>query len=319
MLTVYISSAGAINGINVIKALEKSDLDIRFIAGDCNPLSAGLYIADRGYVVPRADDPEFIPTVIDICKRERVDIALPIYSADFPAFTMHLKDFKKEGIKTYAPSLGAWEICSNKLKVINYLESLGIPCPKAWNIEDALINRKDLSYPLFLKLNHGSGTKNVKIIRTPLDLEYHAGPEFVVQEYIDGEEYTVDIISDLKGRMIGASPRKRLKIYGGLSVCGMTVDDKDILNYSRGIVESLRLPGPSNIQCKRDGNGGLKFYDINPRFASGGLPLAAAAGLNSPELLIKMLMGMKIPKRIKPKTGVYMIRYWDTLFLEKDN
>ncbi|GAG96148.1 unnamed protein product, partial [marine sediment metagenome] len=279
MLTVYINSAGAINGINVMMALKKSELKIRFIAGDCDPLSAGLYVADSGYVVPRVNDPKFIPTVLDICRKEEVDVALPIYSADFPVFADHIKDFEHEGIRTYALTKEAWEICDSKFNVTKHLESIGISCPRTWTMERALMKRSSLPYPLFLKLNSSSGTKNVKILKTSHDLEYHASPEFIVQDFINGEEFTIDVLSDLKGRMMAASPRKRLKIYGGLSVCGVTIEDDEIVRLTKRIVESLKLPGPSNVQCKRDDEGILRFYDINPRFASGGLPLAVAAGL----------------------------------------
>ncbi|GAG81595.1 unnamed protein product, partial [marine sediment metagenome] len=37
----------------------------------------------------------------------------------------------------------------------------------------------------------------------------------------------------------------------------------------------------------------------------------------SPELLVRMVMDMKVPERITPKAGIYMIRFWDTLFLQK--
>jgi len=317
-ITIYLSSAGAINGINVIMALRKSKLNIRFIAGDCDPLSTGLFLADKKYIVPLVKDPEFIPLLLEIFRKENVDIALPIYSADFPVFRENKKLFEENRVRTYAPSERALEISNNKYLVSKYFQSIQVPVPKSWLAEDILtMNLFDLPYPLFMKKISGSGTRGIQIIKDKKDLEYFAKSGFVLQEYVEGEEYTIDVISDLEGNMIAASPRKRIKVYGGLSVISETIKDDEIVAYTKRIVEDLHLPGPSNIQCKRTLEGKLYFYDINPRFASGGLPLAIAAGLNIPEILIRMLMGWEIPKKIKIKEGVIMIRYWDSIFVEK--
>lgn len=311
---VLISSAGATNGVNVIAALHKAELPIVLIAVDCNPLASGLFLADYGYIVPPVDDKDYVHKLIKICTNHQVDVALPIYSADFPAFVKYRKMLAQNSVRTYTVPEEAIETCWNKAKVIRRLEKIDVPCPETWEWEEALNKAPMLPYPLFMKRTEGSGTKDVRIIRTRPDLEYWARPGYLFQEFVEGDEYTVDIISDLSGNVVAMSPRKRLRVYGGLSVCGVTVRDEEIEHYTRRIVESLGLPGPSNVQCMRQ-NGTLKFYDVNPRFASGGLPLAVAAGLNMPEILVRLILGMELPKRLKPKEGVYMVRHWDATFL----
>ena len=317
-VTLYLSSAGGMNALNVIDALGRSDIEFRIIGGDCDPLATGLFLVDKSYVVPRADDPKFISETIKICKQENVDIALPIYSADFPVFAKYKDEFQKEGIRTYAPSLDSWNICDDKYVVAEFLSSIGVPCPFTWTYDQAIKYAAVLPYPVFMKLQSGSGTREVRIIRTKEELKIFADSRFVIQEYIEGKELTIDTFSDLGGKMLAASPRWRTKIYGGLSVRGETICDAEIVDFSRCIVEALKLPGPANVQCKRQSDGGLKFYDVNPRFASGGLPLAVAAGLNSPELLIRLLMGWKIPQKIEIKEGIIMCRYWTTLFVQRE-
>lgn len=317
LVTIYLSSVGGLNAINIIDALNKSDIKFRIVGGDCDPLATGLFLIDKGYVVPQANDSEFIPKVIEICKREKVDIALPIYSADFPAFEQHKQDFVAEGIRTYAPSKEAWNICDDKYQVAKFLSTISVPHPQTWTYVEAIKQADTLVYPLFLKLRSGSGTKKVEIVESAEGLKFLANSRFVIQEYIDGEEFTVDVFSNLEGKMIAASPRKRTKVYGGLSVRGETILDTEIISYTKAIVEALKLPGPSNVQCKRCSDSSLKFYDVNPRFASGGLPLAVAAGLNSPEMLIRLLMGWKIPRKIDVIEGMVMCRYWTTVFVQK--
>ena len=66
---VLITSAGSTNGVNVIKALkEQKEIKLSLIAVDINPLAAGFFMVDKYYVVPKADTPEFVPTILKICK-----------------------------------------------------------------------------------------------------------------------------------------------------------------------------------------------------------------------------------------------------------
>ncbi|HXG95085.1 MAG TPA: ATP-grasp domain-containing protein [Blastocatellia bacterium] len=313
-ITIFISSAGATNAINVIDALGKTDLQLRLIAGDTDPLAVGIHMAERGYVLPVASDPEFIPRVLEICSKEEVDIILPIYSAELPVFARHRNEIQDRGLRLCVADEATLNLCDDKLRVIEFFDRIGVACPKTWSYEAAL-NEK-LEYPVFLKRRGGSGSKGAMRINSAEDLRYHAAPAMVVQEYLDGKEYTVDIVSDLKGKMIAASPRERVRVYGGLSTRGITVNDDEIIETSRLIVESLGLPGPSNLQCKRTSAGELKYFEVNPRFASGGLPLAVAAGLNIPEILVRLLMSWPLPE-IKVRAGVIMNRYWSSQFLQE--
>lgn len=311
-ITIFITSAGATNAVNVIDALHKTDIPLRLIGGDMDPLAAGLFMVERGYVLPRAADPQFIAKVLEICSQESVDVILPIYSAELPVFASRKHEIEARGLRICVPEEAVLKICDDKLEVIGFFEKLGIACPKTWSSEAAANER--LTYPLFLKRRQGSGSKGALRVESQEDFHYHITPDYVIQEYLDGEEYTVDIVSDLQGKMIAASPRARNRIYGGLSTRGTTVYDEEIIQTSKRIVEALPLPGPSNLQCKRTKSGALKFFEVNPRFASGGLPLAVAAGLNIPEILVRLLMGWELPE-MQIRRGVVMNRYWSSQFL----
>ncbi len=44
---------------------------------------------DSGYVVPRITDPNYIQIVIDICKKENVDVIFPFITAELPIMSNH--------------------------------------------------------------------------------------------------------------------------------------------------------------------------------------------------------------------------------------
>lgn len=314
-LTVLVTSAGATNALNVIDALRRSSLDVRILAADADPLAAGLFMAERHFSVPLASDPQFVRRVLTICAENEVDIVVPIYSAELPTFAQNVGVFHERGIRLCVPGMETLTVCDDKLRTIEFFGKIGVPCPKTWT--SAQLPPADRApFPLFLKKRTGSGSKDAWRVNDRRELAGRMTEQHIIQEYVEGQEYTVDVVSDLSGRMLAASPRIRTRIYGGLSVRGQTVDDQEIVGITRKIVETLRLPGPSNVQCKRTPSGRLTFIEVNPRFASGGLPLAVAAGLNIPEILLRLLMGWPIP-RISIRTGVIMNRYWSAQFLKE--
>ena len=136
-----------------------------------------------------------------------------------------------------------------------------------------------------------------------------------IQEFIKGQEYTIDGINDLQGKMIAASPRIRLETKGGLAVKSITANEPQMVRFTKKIVEGFKIEGSFNVQCfKKEKK--IRFTEVNSRFPSGGLPLAVKAGLNIPLIIIKLLLGKKIAKpKIKP--NLVITRYWDSIILKK--
>ena len=48
--------------------------DSHIIATDCSPYAPALYFADKQYIVPRIDDPQYIETILSICKDESINV-----------------------------------------------------------------------------------------------------------------------------------------------------------------------------------------------------------------------------------------------------
>ena len=139
----------------------------------------------------------------------------------------------------------------------------------------------------------------------------------VIQEYIDGDEYTIDVLCSLDGEPIIAIPRRRIEVKAGLTIKGVTINSDVMIEQASRIARELHLVGLINIQCKLS-EGSPVFYDINCRPAAGGLPLSVASGPNLPLLLLKLLVGQTISQNdLKWHPGVYMTRYSTPLFLKE--
>lgn len=315
---ILITSAGSTNGVNVIKALKSQDeINFLIVAADANPLSAGFFLSDKYYVVPNAGKKDFVTKILEICKKEKIEIIIPTFSNEIAVFSKNKDRFEKKDIKVGVCNYGAFLDTEDKLKTIKWFKKLGILFPKTYN--DNEIKYGKLKFPLIIKPVKSSGSKGIIKIINKKELsfykDYLKGKTFI-QEFINGTEYTIDGLCDLSGKMVAACPRIRLETKGGLAIKSVTKKNSLMVAHVKKIVEGIKITGPFNVQCFEK-NGNLNFIEVNSRFPSGGLPLTVKAGFNIPFLFIKILLGrpIKIPEI---KEGVIMVRYWDAFFKEED-
>jgi len=140
-------------------------------------------------------------------------------------------------------------------------------------------------------------------------------PELLVMEYLPGEEYSVDLLAD-NGRYIASIPRLREKIKMGISFVGITVEDEEIMEYSKMVTETLGLNGNIGLQFRRDENGVPKLIESNPR-VQGTIVLCTASGYNMVYNSVKLALG-ESPMPFEPKWGTKMVRYWEEIFYDRD-
>lgn len=328
MPKILITSAGSVNGVNVIKALQKEikwekewgkniskeyRIKLKLVAVNSDKLGAGLYMVDRSYVVPRANSKNFIPELLKICKKEKIDVLLPILSYEIPVIIENKKRFEKIGVKMAVSDFKTYKLTENKIETCKLFDKIGIPYPKIYT--------GNIKYPAMIKpIKDTSGAKNVHKIDDKIDLKFYKRkvPDSYIQEFVEGDEYTIDGLCDLNGKMIYALPRKRLEVKFGMAVKSITEYNKELIEYTRKIVETIGLVGAFNVQCIK--NDKIYFIEVNNRFPSGGLPLTVGVNLNIPLDIIRMLMGNKIPPfrndKIHLYNGVVMTRFMDAIILK---
>ena len=132
--------------------------------------------------------------------------------------------------------------------------------------------------------------------------------DLLIQEFIPGQEYTLDVLADLEGRVLSVVPRERLEVRAGEVSKSRTVYRKDLIEQGKYIVEKLGAIGPVTVQCIDNGQQ-VYWIEVNPRFG-GGVSLAIQAGVDYPLLLYQMVKKQKL----QPFLGQYnhnltMLRY----------
>lgn len=320
---VLISSAGRRHSLMQIfrKTLQQLDLGGEVLATDMSRLSAAFQAADRAFLVPRCTSPEFIPTMLEICRRNDVRLLIPTIDTELPALAAHREAFAAIGTTVAISSPDVIEIGGNKAQTHSWLVSQGFPTVRQASTGDVLANPDKWPYPFLVKPSGGSSSVGVSVVRDRIQFEAatQAGG-FVAQTIAQGHEYTIDALVSEAGSCLCTVPRRRLETRAGEVSKGMTVRSSALQALATSICEALPgAYGCLNVQVFLDEvSGALNVIEINARFG-GGFPLAWEAGAHYPRWLIEELLGRPpTVKRDEWRERLVMLRYDEAVFVDAE-
>lgn len=299
------------------QAFEELDLDGQIIGVDSSSHSAVLSVCDKSYLIPRCDHPAYVPTLLDVCQKHHVQLLLPLIDVDLLVLAEHRERFRDVGTLAMISSLPVVQICRDKETTSRFFEERDIPTVSNLSIED--VRNGDVPYPVFIKPANGSGSQHAYKICNREELDFFARyvPQPMLQEFAVGQEYTVDVLCDLNGRVINAVPRRRLEVRAGEISKGVTCKDWRIINAAVDLANKLGGIGPLTVQCfaGEEADSKIRFTEINPR-VGGGLPLSIAAGANYPKQIIRMALGQPIEPCIGDFADeFYMFRFEEGVYV----
>jgi len=277
------------------------------IVTDVNPLSPAVHVADRAYRVPMSSDPAYLDEVQAICMAEGVRLVVPTIDDELPIFAAARDAFQMQGVMVACSPEPANTLCNDKLATCRHLRAAGVSAAMSWSGAEL---PADVPLPLFIKPRGGRGAVGAFAMRSPREreffLDYVSDP--IVQEYLDGPEFTIDVLCDDSGRPLSIVPRERVVIRAGVIDRGRTVNDPALIALAEQACHAIRFAGPINIQCRMRGNEPV-IFEINPRF-SGGIPLTIQSGADFPQMLVRMALG----RHVAPQVGAFRDQLWMTSF-----
>jgi carbamoyl-phosphate synthase large subunit len=282
------------------------------VAVDTSPYAPALYMADRYFLVPPSSDPHFIDQLVDLCQRESVALIVPTRDEELPVLAAARFRLEQHGLRVMVPSAETVRICQDKLAFVEFCRTHRFEIPLTYRRDERL----NAQFPLFVKPRFGKGTKGARRVETEAEMHAAASDpdQWLIQEFVDGPEYTVDLLADFDGRFIAAVPRLRQLVVAGESYVSRTVREPQLIAAAARLATELHLVGHNTIQCFWDGEH-VKFIEVNPRFG-GAAALGIAAGLDSPALLLRLLEAEAIPAQPDFQSDLVMMRFADDLFLQ---
>jgi carbamoyl-phosphate synthase large subunit len=299
--------------VDVVSAFARAGA--RTIAVDANPLAPAIYHADVHAIVPRIDDPGYLPALQDLIVTHGARLVVPLTDLD----QLLLAERRDElDAVVLLPDAEVVRRTADKYLAHLFFEEHGIPSPPSWLPDDL---PDELEFPLLVKARFGFGSRDIYRAddRRALDffLDYSTADSFV-QRVCPGEEFSIDVFCDLESRCLNSIPRTMIESKGGESIKGMTIKDPELIELGRLVAEELGICGPANVQCFRVAPGRHEVTDVNPRFG-GAFPLPRAAGSRYPELALALARGERPKPRLGEfREGVVMTRFFTHLSLAAD-
>ncbi|WOK36516.1 ATP-grasp domain-containing protein [Sphingomonas sp. C3-2] len=318
-LRMMITSAGRRVGLlnSFRNSAAELGLPLEILACDCNvAMSSACHEADLRFAVPPASDPSYVEALLDICRTHGVALLVPTIDPELQPLADADQRFAEIGtyVSVSAPALVA--IARDKLETARFLAAVDVSAPRSATPQDILDEPEGWAWPLLAKPSHGSSGRAVQRV-VDLDAVRHlpTDEDFVVQEFLEGREHTVNLYFDRCGHMRCAIPHERLQIRSGEVEKGITCHVPALEEIAEKLARALPSPrGALCFQAMVRADGSASVFEINARFG-GGYPLAHRAGGHFTRWLLEEVSGRTASANNGWQEGVLMLRYDAAFFV----
>lgn len=304
--------------VQLINHLKKDNIVIGVDSGDLAP---AIQFVNKFYKVHKYNENRYIEDLIAICKKEKIDLLIPLHEKEFLVLCENREKFKSIGTILLLSNIDIIRLCNDKWETYKFFIKNKINTPVSYcrkDMERILKDKKNESirFPLIVKPRDGMGSKNVFKISTTNELEFFLNyvDEPIIQHYIKGIEYTIDVLCDLQGEIISVVPRERIEVKDGEVSKSKSVHNNKVIEYTIDLCKKLKGIGPITIQCIVTVEDEIEFIEINPRFG-GGVPLTFECGVDYGKAFKMFVEGEKVNPIIGEFEERTMLRYDESVII----
>ncbi|MDG2308870.1 MAG: ATP-grasp domain-containing protein [Candidatus Binatia bacterium] len=308
--TVLLPGGGGDAAIGAMRSLRRAGFEGRIVSTDANPLSTGLFLADAQHVLPPISDSTFFERALEVIEKEKIDVIFPTSGFDTLIYSQKKKELQERGVVVAMSDWPAVESCVDKWAFYEKTRDR-FPMPNT-----TMKPAEQTEFPCFVKPVRGKGARGIAMCKDADELAYQVSQrdDLIISDYLPGEEYTIDCLSDLNGKPLVAVPRERIAVKEGICVKGRVVRDPEMEKACSDLAAFLGLQGPSCIQMKRAADGKMRFLEVNPRMG-GATIFATLAGVNIAWLLLELAQGREV--EIKPFREITILRHYEEVVVEE--
>ncbi|MDD2807888.1 MAG: carboxylate--amine ligase [Patescibacteria group bacterium] len=332
MKTILVTGAGGSPAVNFIRSVRAIDEKIIIIGTDSSKYYLTRSEADESYLVPPANDENYINYLNFIIDKHQVEFMHVQNDVELKKIS-ECRDKLKA--KTFLPSEDTVNICMNKHETYKKWNQAGIRVPKNFfinNIDDLKQAYQELGDKIWIREMSGAGGRGSLAPRdfeqAKIWIDFHKGwGKFLASELLSADSVTWMSIWN-NGELVVAQGRKRLYWeLSKLSPSGVTGATGAGLTYSDPNLDELAIECVKAVDSKPNG-----IFSVDLTYDFSGVPnpteinigrffttheFFTRLGLNMPEVLLRLAYGEKLPafpKKINPlEDGWVWIRGMDFL------
>ena len=280
--------------------------------------TVAFHYADKSVISPLIYDDNYIPFLLNYCKENKIDLLLSLFDIDLLVLSKNKDEFAKIGTRVVVSDEELISICNDKWKTHLYLKENGFNVPKTYlSLEDTInaLDSGEISYPVVVKPRFGCGSIALSIAEDEMALLYYfrrntrtinksylkyesatVDEKIIYQECLNGQEYGVDIINDLKGNHQNAIVKKKIAMRAGETDISQTVDEPVIFDEATRLGKLTKHIG--NMDCDVFLVDGKPYIlEMNARFG-GGYPFSHMSGCDLPKALVAWHKGQDVPDEL---------------------
>lgn len=314
MIRVLVTGMGGGVGQGIVKSLKLiNDLDIYIVTADMSELASGLYGGDYSYLVPAASDELYFDRIKQICIEQNIDFYFPgtdVELINCATYSSELKD--KFNVDIIISPVNVIEIADDKYKTVNFLKENDFSYPETFLPNE--VDWEQIKFPLIIKPRVGCRSIGVHFVNNINEAKeaVNSLEDPIVQEYIEGSEYTCT--AAIYNGVISDVLCLRRDLRSGDTFRAFPVKSEVIESYVRKIAVKIGILGSCNFQLRLTSSGEPKLFEINSRF-SGTTPFCSYLGFNPVEFCLKAKLGIKYQSNINYEKVV--LRHWAEVMVEK--
>ena len=303
--------------VELIQAFRNAALvlnkELKIYGADMAGTAPALAYCDYTRRVVAMKDPQYIENILQICSDDHIDLIIPTIDTDLLVLSENKEKFEKIGTRVMISDPDKIRICRDKNNTSQFFVDCGLHAPMPVN--DWREYKSD--FPAFIKPKDGSSSINAFKVENEEELEVYAGQveDYIVQPFVSGREYTIDIFCNWDGEPISIVPRERLQVRAGEVLKTRICMDSAMIKESKALCKAFKSCGPMTVQLIRDASGVDWFIEINPRFG-GGAPLSMKAGARSAEAILKLMDGEEVEEQ-KIADGASYSRFDQSVCIEE--
>ena len=264
---ILVTGCGGDIGQSIGKILSSSEICRNIVGCDIHLNHPGKFIFNSVETLPKCSDPNYKNELRKLIIKYKINLVIPASEQELRLFTQD-SSFEQE-FPILAANRFSREVGFDKYKTIEFLKAHDLPHPQT-QLENQ-VDLDKLKYPFIIKGRTGAGGSEIALINNSIDFKYYQNKikNFVLQEYLVGDEYTCGIFRKNNCEVKSIILRRQLSgNNGGYTLYGEVVENVEIDRLLVNISEKLNLRGSINVQLRLSADNIPYIFEINPRFSS---------------------------------------------------
>lgn len=267
-MNILVTAIGSFSADCVINTLKSSN---HYVVG-CDVYPSYWHAVSKDcqavYMVPFAkDEKKYVQSLLDISSIENIDVIFPLTDVEIDILNKNRLVFDEKNIILAIQSQNCLQIARDKYKIFElFCNDSQVYVPKSINSSRLTMS---CQLPVIAKPINGRSSEGLIKITTYQELEQIKNKDnYIIQEFLDGNVFTVDYARDDSGNDFAVPREELLRTKNGAGTTIRIVRDEYLTKTVSYIGQKLGIVGVVNMEFIKNGN---TFYliDINPRFSAG--------------------------------------------------